>query len=233
MQIPSSDIDIDSFNAAIAADTSDTGEEHLQDDSAWTLGLQPLVPGDTPPNHSDLLNKMLLAAGCCLFYGANGLVTIKNLNAATSVGTIDLEEIAEDSIDYEYDFTDIDNVIYTTETVEEAALLGTSTSYREAIPYSTINTSDPDSGGADTELHEIRNPRRVSMKPTTLRSNRKGSLTLKTTLKLSSENVGSTITVRSKFLQGFEYDGVTTHEADYVISQIKKSVDGVEVVLNV
>jgi hypothetical protein len=92
------------------------------------------------------------------------------------------------------------------------------------------NQDVPDDGGANTELHAMQTARRVSTVPKNLRPNRQGSMTLKTHLQLVESDVGSTVTLRSKYLPGFEFDGETVHEEDYVIIEIRKGVDGIETI---
>jgi hypothetical protein len=225
--------DLQSFvDFATDYDDYHTGDFWVTDDSWFTIGLLPNEQGSAPPNHVDTLSQLLTAARAVLFYSPDELIKIKSLEASTSVGTIELEDVVAKSMRFDVDFRDIDNVIYE-DFVAEVGLLGSSTVFTEHRPLNVINANNPDDGGANTSLHGATYARRVSSRPNTLRPNRKGTVTLKTTLQLVASDVGSTVTLKSKYLPGFQYDGETIHEADYVITEIKKGVDGVEITLDI
>jgi hypothetical protein len=225
--------DLQSFlDYAQNADTYHEGTTRVWDDSWCPVGLLPESQGDAQPNHTEVLAKLLEAGRAVLFYSPDELIKIKSLDVGTSVGTIELEDVVAKSMRFDVDFRDVDNVSYE-DFVSEVGLVGAATAVVQFRPNVVSNANDPDDGGSNTTLHGTTNARKVSSKPLTLRPNRKGTVTLKTTLQLVASDVGSTVTLKSKYLPGFQYDGETIHEADYVITEIKKGVDGVEITLDI
>lgn len=196
----------------------------------------PFPSGPTLPNIRDILGDWLATINCIAFFDQNGLFAIKYVGAvSTSTRTISDDEIFDGTLSFTFDYSE--NGMFEFQIYESQRALvssydavntaSTATSFQELDDYST---PFPDYG--ESGLNRIEYPKQLDARPNLngLYPYRYFIATFDTSVTVAADEIGSTITLSSKYLPGYDYDGAE-HSVDLILIKIEKSVSGVRLTL--
>lgn len=229
--IAEADIDTDSFIAAYDASTGVTG----------TIGkgslTYPFYDSDGYVSYKEVILDLLALSSCILYFDESGKYAIKYVgDTLTSSNTIDFEDIISGSLGFEFTTEELSYAQYSYKlgdanivTGRGFVLLGQSATNFKLVENATRSAAL--SIGSNAIRHynlSLQNKGEIDILPPS--KSRTGRITFQTHHKFSSMDIGSTITLQSKFLPGFAYDADTDRTRDYVIVEIKKNIHGVTIV---
>lgn len=209
----------------------------LWNDFGDEIGTNNVFPGRDIFNATldkvTILNKFLEIAECFGFYDSDGKITIKKASALDSpLVTIDLDELDRSSWQYLIDYRDVKNK----ETIVEGGLYSAQMSKADILAGTTPAPAVVSSGvggsyftdyGIVLYLHKESGFTSADKQ----RLNRVGLITTKVPFKLSNRNIGDTVRVRSQKLVGENFSQSSLVERDFIIREIKWSIQGTSVIL--
>lgn len=231
LNLGESQIDLDSFTTVAATET---------------MNCDVMIPqrlGDDFPSYREVIAKLCATGFLRSFFTTDGKFKIKAI--APAAGTADLSLTDDDLIDvrFEYDTNDIHRVRVTTPMVETVGVSkgGFAVQYVQEFKYDadydgprylhnqnkflTVDTYGYDSSffSLDTTFID---------KYGQLLGDRRGLLFCFVKSGAYSLELGDTVSISRKKQPGFAYDGETENERSFVVTQIRKQIDGVYLVLD-
>jgi hypothetical protein len=203
------------------------------------------------PSYREVIAKLLSTMLLKMYVSNSGKITVSNLGTTkTSTNTILSDDIISDSYKFKVSYDDLCQVNIKCNYMETCLLftLLSSTDFRVFNDYylsdSTRGVTTPGSN-AYTYLHKGTNVYDGTTYHTndaqfvtyysqlkSILGERAARLTLQLKNQVQTTNLNDTYTVTREKLPGFDYTAGTTHTRDFVVTEIEKTISGVNVVLD-